>query len=33
MRSTTTGTLTTRGCAALAAYTEALRTLRGGLAR
>jgi hypothetical protein len=30
--STTTGTLTTRGRAALDAYTEALRNLLGGLA-
>ncbi len=33
MRSTTTGSPTTRGRAALAAYTEALRNLLGGLAR
>jgi hypothetical protein len=32
MRSTTTVALTTRGRAALAAYTEALRNLLGGLA-
>jgi hypothetical protein len=32
MRSTTTGALTTRGRAALAAYMEALRNLLGGLA-
>jgi len=32
MRSTTTVALTTRGRAALAAYTEALGTLLGGLA-
>jgi Winged helix DNA-binding domain len=30
--STTTGTFTTRGCAALDAYTEAPRNLLGGLA-
>ncbi len=32
MRSTTTVALTTRGRAALAAYTEALRNLLGGMA-